>query len=206
MRSSTSRSGDHQVLNPVGRNALLSFRQRYITRSHSGRQVVLDNVLLLKVPRPKCDIFWSALRPDVAHTISPTQFQRHKVVQLALLRFTTVLLGSCKPVPDVNSVFLVFRTLAVADATRTPARTSQGGSRDTGNDTTRRAPPVRLRIPVPDGCLAASICGPLPRSKVLRRTNETKTGTAAILTCMALCWIPAVNVYTTVFIVLPVPA
>jgi hypothetical protein len=75
-------SRDGQILNPIGGNATLRLPDRYLSRSDFRDQEIFNEVLLLEIAFAERDIGGPALRPDVAHAIRTTEFQRNQVIQL----------------------------------------------------------------------------------------------------------------------------
>ena len=75
-------SSDRQILNPIGGDATLRFADRHLSRTDFRGEIVFNEILLLEVALPECEISWPTLRPYVAHAIRAAEFQRHEVIQL----------------------------------------------------------------------------------------------------------------------------
>ena len=73
-------SRDRQILNPIGGDATLRFPDRHLSRTDFRGEVIFNEVLLLEVALAERDIDRPTLRPDVAHAISATEFQRDEVI------------------------------------------------------------------------------------------------------------------------------
>lgn len=169
--------GGRKVFGPVGRDAALCGIQGNAAGFYFGSEIVLDAILLFKVPLIESHCIRPTLGPDISHPIRATKFERHQVVKFTDLLLVGVDPGLLNVIPTVGDVFLRLTGLTIADGASSPVGIAQNVNRNRGIDSARRALRIGYRVIVFDTHMARCVFRLLPCGEVFGTARDIGTYT-----------------------------